>query len=160
LRLRQINYATSLGEAFAIKGDLASANLILRGVLHEISERNKHEAAAGGGVDGWTCLDAVVMLDLAQVAQQAGELDEARAWADSGLLAVAKQTPRPWACDNCQGHLMHQLGAIAESRGDRKGAASVYVKALAHCRATGTGNIEQIKAALDRLNDNDNKAGS
>ncbi|KAJ2517652.1 hypothetical protein GGI11_003097 [Coemansia sp. RSA 2049] len=158
LRLRQINYATSLGEAFAIKGDLASANLILRGVLHEISERSKHRTAAGSGVDGWTCLDAVVMLDLAQVAQQAGELDEARAWADSGLLAVAKQTPRPWACDNCQGHLMHQLGAIAESRGDRKAAAGVYSKALDHCRATGTGNIEQIKAALDRLNKNSEHA--
>ncbi|KAJ2654247.1 hypothetical protein IWW48_006232 [Coemansia sp. RSA 1200] len=155
LQLRQINYATSLGEAFAIKGDLASANLILRGVLHEIRERNKHRAAAAG-VDGWTCLDAVVMLDLAQVARQAGELDDARAWVDSGLQAVAAQEPRPWACDNCRGHLMYQLAAIAESKGDRGRAASVYSKALEHCRSTGTGNIEQIKAALDRLSSEDN----
>ncbi|KAJ2556374.1 hypothetical protein EV175_002051 [Coemansia sp. RSA 1933] len=152
LELRQINYATSLGEAFAMKGDLASSKMLLGGVLHEIKEHNNKQAAdyRSSKVDGWTCLDAVVMLDLAQVAQKADDAEEASAWVASGLQATQERSG-VWACDNCQSHLLYQLGMLSERAGDKRKAMRVYSKALEHSRTTNTGNIDQIKESLDKL---------
>ncbi|KAJ1661762.1 hypothetical protein IW140_006458 [Coemansia sp. RSA 1813] len=149
LELKQINYATSLGEAFAMKGDLATSKMLLGGVLHEISERNKL-VPNSNKIDGWTCLDAVVMLDLAQVAQQADDIDESKAWVASGIQ-VTKQRSGVWACDNCQSHLLYQMGSLSNQTGDTKAAMALYSKALEHSRATNTGNIDQIKESLEKL---------
>ncbi|KAJ1800105.1 hypothetical protein LPJ59_001349 [Coemansia sp. RSA 2399] len=150
LELKQISYATSLGEAFGMKGDLATAKMLLGGVLHEIKERNKLAADGSSKVDGWTCLDAVVMLDLAQVAQKADSVDESKAWIASGLQ-VTEQRSGVWACDNCQSHLLYQLGALSEQTGDKKKAMNVYARALEHSRTTNTGNIDRIKGSIENL---------
>ncbi|KAJ2387337.1 RasGAP protein, partial [Coemansia sp. RSA 2559] len=150
LELKQISYATSLGEAFGMKGDLATAKMLLGGVLHEIKERNKLVADGSGKVDGWTCLDAVVMLDLAQVAQMADSVDESKAWIASGLQ-VTEQRSGVWACDNCRSHLLHHLGALSEQTGDKKKAMSIYARALEHSRTTNTGNIDRIKESIENL---------
>ncbi|KAJ2005172.1 hypothetical protein H4R26_002104 [Coemansia thaxteri] len=142
VRLALANAITSLGEAFALVGDCDSAEALLASVLADI--RRRPQAA---GVDAWTCLDAVVMLDLAQVSLRAGRRDDSAAWAGSALAATA-QRRGVWACDNCETHTLVHLGRVAEASGDRGSARVFYSRALELARRSRTGNIEQIKACI------------
>ncbi|KAI7821300.1 hypothetical protein BX661DRAFT_173411 [Kickxella alabastrina] len=157
LHVRQASLVASLGEAFALSGDTQSAQLLLKGLLSEIRTRNDTAAAAAAltgkvkkKADKWTCLDAVVMLDLAQVALGLGELAEARSWA-SDSLRVARKDEGVRACDNCQAHLIHLLGQIAMKNGDEQDALTMYRLALEFARKTQTGNIESIKSDIEKL---------
>ncbi|KAI8318385.1 hypothetical protein GQ54DRAFT_318944 [Martensiomyces pterosporus] len=148
LHLKQANIVTSLGETFALTGDCKTAKTLLESVLVDIRKRN--ESRERRGVDEWTCLDAIVMLDLAQVSERMGEVDDSAAWANSGL-AVTREGKGIRACDNCQSHLVYHFGMLAEKKGDLKAALEFYGKALDHSRKTSTGNIEQTKAAIERI---------
>ncbi|KAJ2705754.1 hypothetical protein H4R19_005085 [Coemansia spiralis] len=149
LLLRHANYLTSLGEAFALAGDLDSSQALLAGVLKELRERQDKQPETKRA-DQWTCLDAVVMLDLAQVARKRGEPAEAQSWAAAGL-AVTEKWPGTHACEVCHGHLLAQLAAIAEARGDKQMARSFHSIALKHAKATGKGDVEKAESAIQRL---------
>ncbi|KAJ2076467.1 hypothetical protein H4R24_005682 [Coemansia sp. RSA 988] len=151
LLLKNANYITSLGEAFALSGDIKSAKALLMGVLKELRDRqaeltdDAHPAA-----DMWTCLDAVVMLDLAQIAQRSKQLDESKQWANSGL-AVVRKWPGVASCDNCQSHLLAHLARLAELDADHGSALSIYSTALTHAKETGADNAHRVEAAVERL---------
>ncbi|KAJ2802653.1 hypothetical protein H4R21_002337, partial [Coemansia helicoidea] len=151
LLLRHANYLTSLGEAFALGGDLDSAQALLAGVLKELRERQDTQPEAKKA-DEWTCLDAVVMLDLAQVARKRGDPAEARSWAAAGL-AVTEKWPSTHACQVCHGHLLAQLAAVAEAQGDKRTARSFHSIALKHAKATGRGDAEKAESAIQRLDE-------
>ncbi|KAI9500888.1 hypothetical protein GGI25_006397 [Coemansia spiralis] len=148
LLLKQVNYATSLGEAFALKGDFKTSKMLLGGVLQELKEKTANRDAKL--VDKWTCLDAIVMLDLAQISQQIGDTDNSKAWTIAGLQTT-NQREGVRACDNCQSHLLYHLGMLMEGSGDEKKALGIYKKALEHSRKTNTGSIEQIKTSIDKI---------
>ncbi|KAJ2628761.1 hypothetical protein H4R22_003707, partial [Coemansia sp. RSA 1290] len=82
---KQANYIISLGEAFALSGDLQSAYTLLMSVLIDLNKRPQTQQ-----VDRWTCLDSIVMLDIAQVEQQRGHLQQSRKWAESGLQVTSQ----------------------------------------------------------------------
>ncbi|KAJ2744791.1 hypothetical protein GGI20_002684 [Coemansia sp. BCRC 34301] len=138
------NLITSLAEVFALAGDCDSAEALLSGVLVDIRARTAQE------VDLWTCLDAVVMLDLAQVCDKTERPQESAAWANSALKATRKHRG-VWACDNCEAHTLFHLGHLAEKADDKDSAHVFYSRALDLARQTNTGNIEQIKAAIKNL---------
>ncbi|KAJ1804050.1 hypothetical protein LPJ75_005699, partial [Coemansia sp. RSA 2598] len=151
LRAETAGFVASLGETFALKGDYESARLVLQGLLAEIRERNREAGEAGATkVDQWTCLDAIVMLDLAQVVGQQGKHEESGAWANSAL-AVAAKHGGVRACDNCYTHSVHHLGTLAENSARLDDALTMYRRALEHGRKTKTGNLEQIKSSISRL---------
>ncbi|KAJ1823680.1 hypothetical protein GGH91_000220 [Coemansia sp. RSA 2671] len=145
LRLDTANVVTSLAEVFALKGDCPSAEALLSGVLVDIRGRPAE------GVDGWTCLDAVVMLDLAQVCEKTERPGESAAWANSALK-VTRGHRGVWACDNCETHTLFHLGRLAEAS-DRDTAHVFYSRALDLARSSNTGNIEEIKASIKKLHD-------
>ncbi|KAJ2316786.1 hypothetical protein IWW52_003457 [Coemansia sp. RSA 2704] len=144
--LKQANYVTSLGEAFALSGDYDSAHTLLSSVLVDLNERQQ-----SGKVDKWTCLDVVVMLDLAQVEHKRGDIKQSRQWAEAGLSVTGKWS-RVGACDNCQAHLLAHLAKLSESQGDIKGALQYYELGLKHFNDTQTGDLEKLEAATRRLN--------
>ncbi|KAJ2488507.1 hypothetical protein IWW37_004737 [Coemansia sp. RSA 2050] len=143
LHLDTANVVTSLAEVFALKGDCSSAEALLSGVLVDIRARPSE------GVDGWTCLDAVVMLDLAQVCEKTERPEESAAWANSALK-VTREHRGVWACDNCESHTLFHLGKLAEAS-DRDSAHVFYSRALDLARKSNTGNIEEIKASIKKL---------
>ncbi|KAJ2238138.1 hypothetical protein IWW45_000325 [Coemansia sp. RSA 485] len=150
LRAQTAGFVASLGETFALKGDYESARVLLLGLLAEIRQRNQDVGAEANRVDQWTCLDAVVMLNLAQVFAQLRSMDESSEWATSALAATAKnQGVR--ACDNCYTHTVYHMGTIAEAKGKNGDALVMYRKALEHGRKTKTGNIETIKSSIAKL---------
>ncbi|KAJ1727597.1 hypothetical protein LPJ61_004487 [Coemansia biformis] len=149
--LRHANYLTSLGEAFALVGDLDSSQALLSGVLKELRDRQPAGDEPGAKkADRWTCLDAIVMLDLAQVARKRGGLDEARAWASAGV-AVTEKWPGTHACEMCHGHLLAQLAAIAEIQGDKQACRNLHSAALKHARSTGKGAAEKAEEDIRRI---------
>ncbi|KAJ2804442.1 hypothetical protein H4R20_002507 [Coemansia guatemalensis] len=151
LLLKHANYVTSLGEAFALSGDIESAKTLLMGVLKELRERQAGQTEYTRSIaDMWTCLDAVVMLDLAQIAQRSGQLDESEKWANSGL-AVVRKWPGVASCDNCQSHLLAHLAHVAELDADHDSALDIYSTALSHAKKTGADNAHRVEAAVDRL---------
>ncbi|KAJ2721611.1 hypothetical protein GGI07_003848 [Coemansia sp. Benny D115] len=157
LRVVEAGFVASLGEAFALSGDLDSARVLLQGLLGEIRERNERRLAekpanARLPVDKWTCLDAIVMLDLAQVALRQEGPEQSSRWALSGLEATQAQKGVR-ACDNCQSHLVCHLALLAERSGDLDNARRLYATALEHSRKTHTGNIEQIKQNVERIDE-------
>ncbi|KAJ2847776.1 hypothetical protein IWW36_003679, partial [Coemansia brasiliensis] len=85
--LKQANYIISLGEAFALSGDLQSSYTLLSSVLVDLNKRPQTKQ-----VDRWTCLDSIVMLDIAQVEQQRGNLQQSQKWAESGLEVTSQHT--------------------------------------------------------------------
>ncbi|KAJ1720549.1 hypothetical protein LPJ53_004828 [Coemansia erecta] len=141
VRARVAGLVASLGETFALKGEKDNARVVLEGLLEEIRERGE-----GKQVDQWTCLDAVVMLDLAQVAENARD---ARAWANSAVER-AQRNAGVKACDNCHVHGVFQLGQLLAADGDTEGALRMYKSALELGRRTGTGNIERIKESIEQ----------
>ncbi|PIA12543.1 hypothetical protein COEREDRAFT_100045 [Coemansia reversa NRRL 1564] len=151
LLLKHANYVTSLGEAFALSGDVESAKALLMGVLKELKERQAEQTEETHNVaDMWTCLDAVVMLDLAQVAQQSDQLEESKKWANSGV-AVTRKWPGVSSCDNCQSHLLAHLAHLAELDSDHGTALNIYSSALSHAKGTGADNAHRVEAAVERL---------
>ncbi|KAJ2750272.1 hypothetical protein GGH94_005702 [Coemansia aciculifera] len=146
LHLDTANIVTSLAEVFALKGDCASAEALLSSVLVDIRARPSE------GVDAWTCLDAVVMLDLAQVCEKSERPGESAAWANSALK-VTREHRGVWACDNCESHTLFHLGKLAEAASNRDSAHVFYSRALDLARRSNTGNIEQIKASIKKLNE-------
>ncbi|KAJ2836176.1 hypothetical protein FBU31_001441 [Coemansia sp. 'formosensis'] len=146
LHLDTANVVTSLAEVFALKGDCASAEALLSGVLVDIRAR------PADGVDAWTCLDAVVMLDLAQVCHKSERPGESAAWANSALKATRGHRG-VWACDNCEAHTLLHLGRLAEAANDKDSAHVFYSRALDLARRSNTGNIEEIKASISKLNE-------
>ncbi|KAJ1963892.1 hypothetical protein GGI12_001767 [Dipsacomyces acuminosporus] len=112
LHLKQANFVTSLGEAFALAGDSKTAKALLESVLVDIRKRgDEHSSKA---VDEWTCLDAIVMLDLAQVCNNMGEKDDSLAWANSAL-GITQENKGVRACDNCQEHLLRHIAQFADT---------------------------------------------
>ncbi|KAJ1793412.1 hypothetical protein LPJ67_001288 [Coemansia sp. RSA 1938] len=146
LLLKQANYVTSLGEAFAMDKDYESARTLLSSVLMDIKKREQPKNV----VDKWTCLDAVVMLDLAQVERQQGNVEKSQQWAETGLQET-KKWKRVGACDNCQAHLLSHLAHLSESQNNVKEALGYYSLAIKHFQDTGTGNMEQMDTASRQL---------
>ncbi|KAJ2579683.1 RasGAP protein, partial [Coemansia sp. RSA 1836] len=144
LHLDKANLITSLAEVFALAGDCDSAEALLSSVLVDIRARPQL------AVDSWTCLDAVVMLDLAQVCDKTERHGESAAWANSALK-VTRGHPGVWACDNCESHTLLHLGRLAEKAEDKDSAHVFYSRALDLARRTNTGNIEEIKDAIKNL---------
>ncbi|ORX64286.1 hypothetical protein DL89DRAFT_272538 [Linderina pennispora] len=137
--LRQANLVTSLGEAFALHGDVDSARALFESALVDVQKR------AGDGP--WACLDAVLMYNLAQISARA---EEKRAWANSALSVVRKQRDVR-ACLNCETHVVRLLGGMAELQGDLAEAKKLYDKSLELARRSGTGNIELTREAAERV---------
>ncbi|KAJ2341201.1 hypothetical protein GGF43_006223 [Coemansia sp. RSA 2618] len=146
LLLKQANYVTSLGEAFAVGKDYESARTLLSSVLADLKKREQPENV----VDKWTCLDAVVMLDLAQVERQLGNAQKSQEWAVSGLQETKKWN-RVGACNNCQAHLLAHLARLSESQDDAEAALNYYTLGIKHFQATGTGDMVQLDAGSQRL---------
>ncbi|KAJ1949005.1 hypothetical protein FBU59_001340 [Linderina macrospora] len=142
MRLRQINLVTSLGEVFALKGDTETAKALFGSALADVK---KH-----GGDGGWLCLDAVLMYNLAQVAERVREVEESGAWANSAL-AVVREHGDVRACVNCETHVVRLMGRLAEKRGELEEALGLYQKSLELARQSGTGNIEETKDAVAKI---------
>ncbi|KAJ2776497.1 hypothetical protein H4R18_005646 [Coemansia javaensis] len=157
--LRHANYLTSLGEALALLGDLDSSQALLSSVLGELRARAPSSPSSSSPppsssqprrADRWTCLDAIVMLDLSQVAQRRGAADDARRWAAAGLAATA-EWPKVHACQLCRAHLLPHLAALAERAGDPRDARGLYAAAIAHAEATGLGDADHARQAMSRI---------
>ncbi|KAJ2853002.1 hypothetical protein J3B02_003329, partial [Coemansia erecta] len=129
LRAQTAGFVASLGENFALKGDFESASVLLQGLLAEIRDRNQLVTKESSKkIDQWTCLDAVVMLDLAQVFGQQGKNEESEAWTNSALAATTRHEGVR-ACDNCYTHSIYHLGTLAEKTGKVDDALIMYRKA-------------------------------
>lgn len=137
LLVEKANCITSFAELLALKGDLEPASILLSSVLVDI---RKQQTAK---VDDWTCLDSVVMLNLAQVANQQGSRQRSRDWAMTALKTTAHRGVR--ACDNCKTHLIQHLAEMELAAGKPEEALRLFRQALEHGRKTGTGDLEEIK---------------
>ncbi|OLY78325.1 hypothetical protein AYI68_g2002 [Smittium mucronatum] len=112
--------------------------------------RKKSQRDSSPPIDEWTCLDAVILVQMAQLYRNSNNIDQLRSHA-SKAVNIATSNPNVSSCDECAFHAYRILGKLENSLGNPENAINYLQQALQLSKRLKLAALDEVASEVRAL---------